>query len=50
MVEPTAFLGPVAQVFSAARQKQQLDGFSDLLVLDSLERIMLEAARAASHR
>jgi hypothetical protein len=46
-VDPTLAIGPIGQVVNAARQKQQLDGYRDQVLIDALDGVSQLASQAA---
>jgi hypothetical protein len=44
---PGLVIGPIGQVVNAARQKQQLDGYRDQVLIDALDVVSQQASQAA---
>lgn len=46
-MDPSLVVGPIGQVVNAARQKQQLDGYRDQVLIDALDAVSQQASQAA---
>jgi hypothetical protein len=46
-MDPGLVVGPIGQVVNAARQKQQLDGYRDQVLIDALDVVSQQASQAA---